>query len=252
MRTSPTIQRYKSAEELAAGFLSLEKRFGVAPERRIDLPENMDDAEAMRAVFTRLGLPDKAEGYGLAMPEGSTDDDKALLGSFTEAAFKLGVPGSQAKGLFEWFAKTGAERALAEQAASTARLEEGNAALQKAWGGAFDQTQRELDTFIEANFSPANAKALSRENRGMYPELMQDLAKLVGKIAEPQTAGPGGGGADGGDRQMTPDRAKAAVRELEADPVKGKALMDNTHPQHKAVVKERSRLLAMGEGRKPA
>jgi hypothetical protein len=44
---------------------------------------------------------------------------------------------------------------------------------------------------------------------------------------------------------MTPAQARAAVATLEGDAVKGKALRERDHPQHKAVVAERNRLLGL-------
>ena len=64
-------------------------------------------------------------------------------------------------------------------------------------------------------------------------------------MAEPGVVGGQGGDADGALRPLTPAQAQAAVAKLEADPLKGAALRDRNHAQHKAVLEEREALLKM-------
>ena len=47
----------------------------------------------------------------------------------------------------------------------------------------------------------------------------------------------------GGGKALTPGQALAALQQLEAHEVKGKALMDRHHPMHRAVMDERLELL---------
>lgn len=250
LKTSPAIQRYKTPEELAGAYVNLEKRFGIDPARRIDLPADPNDAEGMRAVYAKLGLPEKADGYGLKMPDGATDSDKATLAGFADTAHKLGLPPSMAKGLFDWWAQQGADQVTAQEAAVTERVRTGNEALKTEFGQAYEQKTRELDGFVEKYFPKEIAEALKGDGKGMYPNLVRGLAKILDAVAEPGKLDGGTGALAGkfGDPVLTPAQAKAAVRTLEGDPVKGKALTDRNHPQHSEVVKERSRLLAMAEG----
>jgi hypothetical protein len=65
LRTNPSVQNFKTVEELAHGYVSLEKRFGIDPARRLDLPA---DPERQRrhagGVFEKLGLPEKPTATG--------------------------------------------------------------------------------------------------------------------------------------------------------------------------------------------
>lgn len=245
LKTSPAVQRYKTPEELADAYVNLEKRFGVAPNRRIDLPADPNDKEGMRAVWTKLGLPDKPEGYGLKLDDKATDADKAMLGDFTVKAHELGLPPGQAKGVMDFWMAKAAEANAAAAEAETAAISTGKAALQKEFGTAFDARQREIAGLTEKYFGPKIAEALKGDGLFKHPDLAIGLGKLLDRMAEPGAAGGNAGDAAQGDRGMTPTQAKAAVSTLEGDPVKGKALRERDHPQHAAVLAERNRLLAL-------
>ena len=236
------MQLFKSPEELAKGYVSLEKRFGVDPARRIDLPADPNDKDGMRAVYARLGLPESPDKYGLALDDKATDADKAMLGDFTKAAHELGLPADMAKGVMGfWMAKV-AEANAAAEAAQTAQASAGVEALKKAWGLAYEPKLKEIGRALSTYGDPELQKALEGDAIGRFPNLAQMLGKMLDRMAEPGGAGGLSGEAAGADRAMTPDQAKAELRKLESDPVKGKALRERDHPQHKAVVAERNRL----------
>jgi hypothetical protein len=250
--TSPIVQRYKSAEELAKGYLALETRFGIDPNRRIDLPEDLTNAEQMRSVWTKLGLPDKPEGYGLAMGASASEQDKALLATFTKGFHEIGVPAPMAKQLFEIYARLGAERTQAAEAQIAEAKRTGEADLKSAWGQAYEQSNKEVDLFIDKYF-PEIKEEMAGDKRFLHPLLAKGFAKLVAAMAEPGIAGGrSGDGAPLGERPLTPLQAEAAARALETDPVKSKALSDKTHPMHKQVIEERRRLGLMAKGKAPS
>ena len=247
LKTNPSVQKYKTAEELAGAYVNLEKRFGIDPARRIDLPADPNDKDGMRAVYTKLGLPDKPEGYGMALDDKATDADKALLGSFTAKAHELGLPANMAKGVMGFWMEQVAAANKATEEAWAARTTEGKAALQQEFGAAYDARTKEIGDLVGKYGDPELAKMLSGDGLAAYPNVAKMLGKLVDRMAEPGSAGGEGGDAARSGGAMTPAQAKAAARALESDPVKGAALQDRNHPQHKAVVDERLRLLQMAE-----
>lgn len=242
VRTSPSIQRYKTAEDLAKGYVNLEARFGVAPERRLDLPADMNDAAAMRAVWSKLGLPEKPDGYGLRLDDKATDADKASFGEFVDAMHKAGAPTSFVKAAHDWF--TGASQkinAAAEQRAAERRTA-GEAALKQEWGSAYDARVREIDVALQ-KYDPKGESGLTKENLAQFPGVARFVMGMLNRMAEPGTDGARSGEADTGGRGMTPNEAKAALRTLNADPVKMKALNDKSDPGHNTVLEERRKLL---------
>lgn len=250
MAADKGLQRYETVEALATGYKNLEKRFGVPENRRIDLPEDLTNAEAMKPVWQRLGTPDKIEGYadaGMKLPDGASESDKKTLSSFTEAMFKAGVPAQHAKAMFDAWAAQGAARVAADAAAAETRKTEGAALLKTEFGAAHDQRVKEITTLL-SRVDPKGESGLTADNLTTYPKMALMLARMVERMQEPN---PGviTGDAAVGDRALSPAQAKAAIAALSSDPIKGKALTDRDHPMHKAVVDERRRLLAMSEGR---
>lgn len=249
IRTNPAIQKFKGPEDLAASYVNLEKRFGVDPARRIDLPADPNDAEGMRAVYTKLGLPENPDGYGLKLDDKATEADKTMLSDFAKTAHELGVPPAHAKGLMDFWMGKVAAAAEAQTQSMNQAAEEGTAELKKTWGAAYDGRMREIGRLLQENGDQDLISALDASNMGRHPQLAKFLGKMMDRMAEPGGQGPGGGG---GDVVLTPDQAKAARLTLEGDPVKGKALNEASHPQHKAVVAERIKLLRMENARTTA
>ena len=167
-----------------------------------------------------------------------------MLSEFTEAAHKAGLPAGMAKSVMDfWMGKVAAANE-AQQQAQAARVEGGKATLQKEFGQAYDARMAEIQRTIAANAPAELTEALKGDGLLAYPNVAVLIGKLLDKMAEPEGAGGRSGDAAGGERALTPSQAKAAITTLEGDPVKGKALRDRDHPQHKAVLEERNRLLA--------
>lgn len=252
LKTHPSIvQNFKSPEDLAKAYVSLEKRFGVDPNRRIDLPADMNDKDGMRAVYAKLGLPEKVDGYGIQLAGEATDQDKAFLGEALQSFHELGLPAPMAKGVFEfWMGKVAAANE-ASAAADAEAIRGGQEALQKDFGSAFETRTKEIRNLITKEADPDLAKALEGDALFRHPNLAKFLGKLADRFAEPGAPGGGSGDAFTPGRPMTPTQATAALRALEGDPVKGKALTDASHPMHRAVIEERRGLLMMKDGRAP-
>jgi hypothetical protein len=234
------VTKFKTAEDMARSYVALEGRFGVPPERRIDLPEDMTNAEAMRAVYGKLGLPEKADGYGFKLAEGATESDTAMLGKYVEKAHQVGLPTEQAKQMLEWWVS---ENAAAQQASAQAletRKTEGEASLKTAFGGAFDARMREAKNLL-SRYDPEGKTGLTADNLTTFPAWTQMLIRMADRMAEPE--GQPSGAVEGEERPMTPAQAKAALNVFELDQAKQKALFDDKHPAHKAVLAERSKLL---------
>lgn len=249
---SPVIQKFKGPEDLAKSYIALEKRFGVDPARRLDLPEDMTDAKAMRDVYSKLGLPEKADGYTTKLPDGASEADKAVYGAFTAKAHEIGLPDGMAKGVLDFWADQNAKALEAGKVAWDSRVADGKTELTQAWGAAEAVNRKAVDTLLERYGDVENKKALMGDGMNAYPGMALMLAKMAARMSEPEGAGGGSGdGAKLTDPVLTPNQATAALATLEADPIKGKALTDRTHVMHKQVVAERTKLLRMKDGHPP-
>ena len=154
-----TVTKFKTAEEMARGYVNLEKRFGVPAERRIDLPEDMANAEAMRPVFAKLGLPDKPDGYGFKLAEGASEADNAMLGKYVEAAHKVGLPTAQARQMLDWWVEQNA-------AAQTAAARGADPAQERRRARAEDRLRQRLRRSDARGQQPADDATTRRARPG--------------------------------------------------------------------------------------
>lgn len=253
LKTNPSIvQNFKTPEDLAKAYVNLEKRFGIDPNRRVDLPTDLNDKDGMRAVYAKLGLPENADGYGLQLAADASEADKAFLTDALTSFHEIGLPAGMAKGVFEFWMKKVGEANTAAEAQGQELIRTGKDALQKDFGGAFDSRVKEIRGLIAKEGGEELAKAFEGDALFRYPQLAKMLGKVLDRMAEPGAPGGQSGDAYTGERALTPTQASAALRVLEADPVKSKALMDGSHPMHRAVLDERRRLLELRDGRTPA
>jgi len=233
LKTNPRIQGYKTVEAMAEGLLNLEKRMGIAPERRLDLPEKLDDPKAMAAVWERLGAPAEAAGYGLKLADDAPEADKGLLDGFLKVATEAKMPKVHAEAALKFFAEQSAAAVKAAGEAKAAARAEGLAAIKKDWGAAFDTRSLQVGKFLRQHFGDEFAKTLDADGMGDFPAFTLGIGKIIDAMGETE-----GGGLEVGGRPAggvpTPTQAKAQLAILTAHP----AYRDARHPEHKRVVAE--------------
>jgi hypothetical protein len=116
--------------------------------------------------------------------------------------------------------------------------------LKKEWGPDYDanldMADREFKYFFDKDLAAAKQLRLADGTYVLDHPFFSRAFKRVGDefgedSATPRKRPAGGGGA-------TPESAKAEIATLEKSPDTAKALMDSSHPEHKAVVERRARL----------
>lgn len=248
LKSEKTLLRHANVEDAMRALVGAEKRLGVPADQLVRLPTK---PEEHADLYRKLGAPETAEGYQIGLPEGATDDDKAVAKSFAEHMHKAGpFPPDFVKAALDWNnAQTeAAQAALAE--AQAARQAEGVALLKSELKGSYDPDMKAVGKLLNDLGGPELAEELNLSGHGDNPRLMLALQKIVEERSESQTIDGGNSGTAkiGG---ITPGQAKAAAANLENDPVKGVALRDASHSMHKSVVEERARLIKISEGIDP-
>lgn len=128
---------FKDPEMVVESYRNLEKAIGVPPDRLIKLPEVLDD-KALDPIFTRLGKPEKPEGYTFGKAEGLEPDAnfvKAAQGKFHE----LGLTKTQGEKLAAWWNEHVGGQVKTANETKVAQSQEQLNALKKEWGNAFEQ-----------------------------------------------------------------------------------------------------------------
>lgn len=152
---SPTIQKFKDDKDgfsnVIKSHLELEKMMGG---EKVPIPKGDDDKEGWNRFSKAMGIPDKAEQYGLADAE-VPENLKALTfdkGKFAEIVHAHKLTPGQAKGL--WGAYTNMVKETYANMIKTRESEMTQVAnqLRSDWGDAYD-TNVELGQLVINKFS---------------------------------------------------------------------------------------------------
>lgn len=177
-RTEPSLQSFKSQEDLLKSYVNAQKAIGsmvriptegASQEHLKEFYSKLDkipgimrkpdpnDIEATNQFYAQLGRPDSPDKYSFAKEPDPTLDP-ALKSSFAELAHKSGLSDAQAKGVVEWYKGLEQNISVREelQKAQTTQL------LKETWGD--DYTNR---------FSAASIAF--RQYSEKYPEAAKDL-----------------------------------------------------------------------------
>lgn len=220
---------------------NLEKLLGAG--ERIALPKDADDKAGWDKVFTRLGRPEKAEGYGLDKIEGADPVFSKTMGDVFHGA---GISASQAKALTEAYTKFGAtaqEQALVQMETKSAAEMEG---LKAEWGAAYDEK-------LEAGRRVVKADGLSAEDLTALEsvwgsaKMMKYFAKRGGEVAEDSSPK----GTLTPSLTMTPDAAKAAIANKMVDKDFLSKFTNENPKIRQPALDEMERLQKLANGEKP-
>lgn len=214
-----TTKGWKSPADVVQSYIHAEKLIGADKAGRAVVPPKDDaPAEEWRAFHAKLGMPEKPDGYNLAVPEGQ---DATFAQEAAAKFHEIGLPAKQGAAIGEWWnAKVEAIQAAEEQRiAQEATL--GMQQLREAWGTQFD-AQLELGRRAarEAGFSPELIGVLEKSvlrdlGASGFKELMAGFAKNGQQYAEATIHGTDN--QRGGFGPMTPEAAKSRIQALKGD-----------------------------------
>lgn len=202
---------WKNWQETAEGYRQLESLRGVPEDRLLKLPEKLDDAEAMKPVWKRLGVPEKAEEYQLEVPEGQ---DKSFAEWAKGLFHKHNVPRAAAEAMVkEWNAKVMGEGEEATKAMAAERAT-AEATLKEAWGQAYDKKLAVIDGAAEKLGMDQKQLLALREAMGPVAAMkfMNNIAERLGEdnfVSSDKAASFNG--------VMSPEQAQAEIAGLKKD-----------------------------------
>tara|TARA_Y100000034_G_scaffold123003_1_gene169207 strand:- start:13954 stop:14970 length:1017 start_codon:yes stop_codon:yes gene_type:complete len=223
-----------SAEDRQAFYDKLTK----AAPNLMPTPDS-SDADAMNALWTRLGRPDESTGYeGVEVPEGLQFSDERLA-TMQGIAHKHGLTKDQFKGMVNDVLAADAT----QQAAMAQETADSRKTLEAEWG---------------ATFSDRESQAIAMMERTGAPEILVNMAKekAIGgetlawfhKLAESVTGGEGGpqiGQDQGGSGKMTPAEAQAQISEIMNN--RQHPYWDMHHPEHQQAIQKMLKLSAYAD-----
>lgn len=210
--TDPDFYRIATSYREAEKFLGGDK---------IAMPKDMNDTAALKTVFSKLGMPEKSDGYKLEVPGGQSTE---FTESFKTAAHSANLTQSQAEGLNKWW---NSQIDTMVQADNTRRSELAAAdlvGLQKDWSGKFDEN-KEVATRAQNMLSSELGIPRDRLSEGLEEVFgVRDAMRILNFLGtKASVAGDTFEGGDhnstrGGGPAMSSDDAKAEKERLLSDP----------------------------------
>lgn len=211
-----------STEDMNAFYDKLQKR---APNL-MPVPDQ-DDPEAVKAVFSRLGLPEEANQYG-DIEDDSLQFNEGQLDTLKGLAFNAGLTKSQ----FESLARQVGTKTAAESLATKEAQEEAQKALKEQWGMTAEDKLKETKTFLERSSAPQNLVDLMAAN-GVDADTTLWLHKLSEGMGENNEMSNQNNGAGGGNGTLAPYEAQERINEM---------LNNRQHPYHRGDARARTRM----------
>lgn len=237
LRTEKSLEAIKDVGGLAKSYVESQKMIGGS----VRLPKEGATPEEIDAFHTKLGRPEKPEGYGFVkpatLPEGVTWNDD-LVGWFGKSAHAVGLSKAQANSLLNAWNDNQFSQAHEGQKVMKAELGK----LQEEWGDRFDGRVelglRGIERILPAEEATQFKSLMDSTGLGNHP-LMLRFAYQVGNLLKED----GYIMSDGKGGIMGADSAKTKIEAVNADPKH--AYWDETNPGHKAAVAEMSQLFKL-------
>lgn len=185
-----------------------EQKLGVPADQVLRLPGKDAKPEDWKAVWQKLGAPEKPEGY--EFPEELKDDK--IAASFRTKAHELGLPAGAAKTLVEWFSSESAAAREAQEALFDQQAEKDIGELKAAWGEDFDKNI-DLAKRVARTMGINEQEARALERTLGIKRTAEVFSKFGGALGEHRFVG----GQEGAGVGMSPAAAKEKIDALRKD-----------------------------------
>ena len=226
-RSEKSLENFKDMGDFVKSYLSAQKIVGAD---KIPVPNKFATEDDWKAVFNKLGAPEKPEDYKYSFKDGEVD--KELLSSFNEQAHKLGLLPQQAESLIKYYNDINEGSSIqAEEKATETRLHTENE-LKREFGPQYtkrlDQAKRLASSTLGSEF--LNNTFLQDGSRlGDNIAVVKAFSELADKLSEDEVVK---GDTSG---YMT---AKDLEKEISTLQEEGSPFWDKQHPNHERTVQE--------------
>jgi hypothetical protein len=216
LRNSPLLQKFEDNPDGLSKALeshaNLEKLLG---HEKVPIPKDINDVEGWNRFSKAMGIPDKADGYGL--PDAQVPEDMKGLAfnkqQFAEIVHAHKLTPAQAKGLWETYTKANMEVYANAMKEHKEQLTQVVNRLRGEWGDAYD-TNVELGQMVINKFSSDKetndfiTATLTQDPRGV-----KFLASIGQRFSENKIG-------DFGYKQfsLTPENAANEIEKITKDP----------------------------------
>jgi len=226
-RAEKSLENFKDMGDFVKSYLSAQKIVGAD---KIPVPNKFATEDDWKAVFNKLGAPEKPEDYKYSFKDGEVD--KELISSFNQEAHRLGLLPQQAESLIKYYRDMNEGSSIqAEEKATETRLHTENE-LKREFGPQYtkrlDQAKRLASSTLGSEF--LNNTFLQDGSRlGDNIAVVKAFSELADKLSEDEVVK---GDTSG---YMT---AKDLEKEISTLQEEGSPFWDKQHPNHERTVQE--------------
>lgn len=234
-REDPNFTKFKSIGDLAKSYRDLSGLLGREPR----VPAKDAPPDQWNQFYAALGRPDTPDKYTLPVPEGEGAPEvlPKVVDGFRNVAHEVGLTGSQAHKLAEWYFGTVAEESDAVAAEIAGRTERVERELKREFGQAYENTVKAATKFFLDFGGEELIEWMETSGEGSNPALIRLGAKAAMALTEDKL-----GAARPSDFGYTPQAAQAEIGRLRMDKEFSAAYYDKNHPGHTAAVERMATL----------
>jgi len=226
-RGEKSLSNFKDMNDFVKSYLSAQKIVGAD---KIPVPNKFATEEDWKAVFNKLGAPEKPEDYKYNFKEGEVDQE--LLSTFNQQAHKLGLLPQQAESLIKFYNDMNEGSSVqAEEKAAQTRLHTENE-LKKEFGPQYvkrlDQAKRLASSTLGNDFLE-NTLLADGSRLGDNLNVVKAFSELAEKLSEDEVV------KGDSSSYMTANEIEKEITSLTEE---GSPYWIKTHPNHQKAVQE--------------
>ncbi len=226
-RAEKSLENFKDMGDFVKSYLSAQKIVGAD---KIPVPNKFATEDDWKAVFNKLGAPEKPEDYKYSFKEGEVDQE--VLTSFNQQAHKLGLLPSQAESLIKFYNDMNEGSSIqAEEKAAETRLTTENE-LKKEFGPQYakrlDQAKRLASSTLGNDFLE-NTYLQDGSRLGDNLSVVKAFSNLAEKLSEDEVV------KGDSSSYMTANEIEKEINSLTEE---GSPYWTKTHPNHQKAVQE--------------
>ena len=226
-RGEKSLSNFKDMNDFVKSYLSAQKIVGAD---KIPVPNKFATEEDWKAVFNKLGAPEKPEDYKYNFKEGEVDQE--LLSTFNQQAHKLGLLPQQAESLIKFYNDMNEGSSVqAEEKAAQTRIHTENE-LKKEFGPQYvkrlDQAKRLASSTLGNDFLE-NTLLADGSRLGDNLNVVKAFSDLAEKLSEDEVV------KGDSSSYMTANEIEKEITSLTEE---GSPYWTKTHPNHQKAVQE--------------
>ena len=226
-RGEKSLSNFKDMNDFVKSYLSAQKIVGAD---KIPVPNKFATEDDWKAVFNKLGAPEKPEDYKYNFKEGEVDQE--LLSTFNQQAHKLGLLPQQAESLIKFYNDMNEGSSVqAEEKAAQTRIHTENE-LKKEFGPQYvkrlDQAKRLASSTLGNDFLE-NTLLADGSRLGDNLNVVKAFSNLAEKLSEDEVV------KGDSSSYMTANEIEKEINSLTEE---GSPYWVKTHPNHQKAVQE--------------